>query len=76
MAGDEDGGIVRGVTVTPGNVHNSPGLAPVLPARSGPSWADNAYDSLASRHAVRAKRAGRPIARRLHQRIAPAKRAA
>ena len=42
VAADEDGGIVRRVAVTPANLHDSRGLAPVLPARPGRVWADSA----------------------------------
>jgi IS5 family transposase len=76
VAADEDGGIVRKLVVTPANVHDSQGLAPVLPERPGRVWADSAYDSHSSHLRVRAKR-GRPrIARRLSARMAPAKAAA
>jgi len=59
VAADEAGGIVRRVEVTPANVHDSQGLAPVLPARPGRVWADSAYDSQAIHDRVRAKRAPR-----------------
>jgi IS5 family transposase len=76
VAADEAGGIVRRVVVTPANVHDSQGLEPVLPARPGRVWADAAYDSQASHDRVRARRGAPRIARRLHERMAPAKRAA
>jgi IS5 family transposase len=76
VAADEDGGIVRRVLVTPGSVHDSRGLAPVLPARPGRVWADSAYDSHALHRAVRARRGQPRIARRVHRRMAPAKAAA
>ena len=48
----------------------------MLPGRPGRVWADSAYDAQAIHDRVRARR-GRPrIARRLHARMAPAKRAA
>lgn len=76
VAADEAGGIVRRVAVTPANVHDSQGLAPVLPARPGRVWADSAYDSQASHDRVRGKRGTPRIARRLSARMAPAKAAA
>jgi IS5 family transposase len=76
VAVDEAGGIVRRVVVTPANVHDARGLEAVLPGRPGRVWADSAYDAQAIHDRVRARR-GRPhIARRLHARMAPAKRAA
>jgi transposase, IS5 family len=62
VAADEEGGIVRRVVVTPANVHDSQGLAPVLPARPGRVWADTAYDGRASHDRMRAKR-GQPRSR-------------
>ena len=76
VAADEDGGLVRRVVVTPANVHDARGLAPVLPARPGRVWADSAYDSQASHDRVRARRGQPRIARRLRKGMAPAKAAA
>ena len=76
VAADEDGGIVRKVAVTPANVHDSQGLAPVLPARPGRVWADSAYDQWTSHAEVRARRGVPRIARRVDKRMAPAKAAA
>jgi len=76
VAADEEGGIVRRVVVTPASVHDSQGLAAVLPARPGRLWADSAYDQRSSHLRVRAARGQPRIARRLHRRMAPAKAAA
>jgi IS5 family transposase len=76
VAADEEGGIVRKLKVTPANVHDSQGLAPVLPARPGRVWADSAYDQWTSHARVRARRGVPRIARRLGTRMAPAKAAA
>jgi IS5 family transposase len=76
VAADEDGGIVRKVVVTPANVHDARGLAPVLPARPGRVWADSAYDQAASHARVRARGGVPRIARRVNRRMAAAKAAA
>jgi IS5 family transposase len=73
VAADEAGGIVRKVKVTPANVHDSQGLAPVLPARPGRVWADSAYDQAASHVRVRAKGGVPRIARRVSKRMGEAK---
>jgi IS5 family transposase len=76
IAADEDGGIVRRVAVTPANVHDSQGLATVLPRRPGRVYADAAYDQAAARDHIRAA-GGRPhIVRRINRRSRPALNAA
>ncbi len=76
VATDEDGGIVRKVTVTAANVHDSQGLVPVLPRHPGRVYADAAYDHASLRARIRAL-GGRPhIARRIDKRSRPALNAA
>jgi IS5 family transposase len=76
VAADEGGGIVRRVLVTPGSVHDSRGLVPVLPARPGRVWADRAYDTHAIHREIRERRGVPQIARQVTARMAPAKIAA
>ena len=76
VATDEEGGIVRRVAVTPANLHDSRGLAPVLPARPGRVWADAAYDQAATREHIRAKGGTPHIPRRIYRRSRPALNAA
>lgn len=76
IAADEAGDIVRRVVVTPANLHDSQGLAPVLPARPGRVWADRAYDSHAIHVEIRARRGKPRIARAVTSRMASAKAAA
>jgi transposase, IS5 family len=76
VAADEAGGIVRRVKVTPGSVHDSRGLVPVLPARPGRVWADRAYDARAIHAEIRERRGIPQIARQITSRMAPAKVAA
>ena len=69
VAADEEGGIVRKLVVTPGTVHDSQGLAPVLPARPERVWADSAYDQWTRPARARARRGVPRIARRVDTRM-------
>lgn len=76
VATDEAGGIVRRVAVTPANVADLTGAAPILGRHPGRLWADAGYDSAKLRARVR-RRGGEPrIARHVHRRSRPAVNAA
>lgn len=76
VATDEAGGIVRKLVVTPANVHDCHGLAPVLPGRPGRVWADAAYGHAAVRAHIQA-RGGQPrIVWKIDPRSRPATNAA
>lgn len=76
VAADEAGGIVRRVSVTPANVADLTGVAPVIGRHPGRLFADAAYDSRELRARVR-RRGGEPrIARHVHRRSRPAVNAA
>ncbi len=76
VATDETGGIIRKLVVTPANVHDSHGLAPVLSRHPGTVYADAAYDTVGIRDRVRLLGGRERIVRRIDRRWSPARVAA
>lgn len=76
VATDEGGDIVRKVTVTAANVHDSRGMRRLLDRHPGRVWADSAYDQGPLKARIRRRRGEPKIVRRMSGAAAEAMNAA